>query len=152
MSKAEQARQVAWRLRILQQSGILAGLDEQLELAGRMQGLLPRSRTQAEQSQHQVAHAVQHKDCGAEQPAEQAERPHYPECGAFAALQREAIAEHEAADLSAFDWDVITRQTLDFYGARLSETSVETIPTERTSPARSAREQPSALLRSGRGL
>lgn len=32
------------------------------------------------------------------------------------ALQADAIREHEVADLAAFDWDLITRQTLSFYG------------------------------------
>jgi beta-1,4-mannosyltransferase len=70
-----------------------------------------------------------------------------------AAMQRGVIEEGETADLSAFAWDLITQQTLDFYGAQPSMTAVAAphMPHHQHQSA-SREEQPSGLLRSGRGL
>jgi beta-1,4-mannosyltransferase len=69
-----------------------------------------------------------------------------------AAMQRGHLAENSVPDLSAFDWDVITQQTLDFYGAQPLATTVEAAHVSRPHQSVSAEEQPSRLLRSGPGL
>jgi beta-1,4-mannosyltransferase len=69
-----------------------------------------------------------------------------------AAMQRGVTAEDETVDLSAFDWDTITQQTLDFYGPRPLVTPVETTTHLMRSSQSVSKEQPSTLLRSSRGL
>jgi glycosyltransferase involved in cell wall biosynthesis len=68
------------------------------------------------------------------------------------ALQRNSIGESTSADLSAFDWNAITQQTLNVYGARLPIAPPQPTQALRAPGASANREQPPTLLRSGRGL
>ena len=71
------AHQSEFLLRRLEQPPLLAGRNQQLQLLGRMQGLLGRAGPQAAETQEPVAEAVQGDDGGPQQDTEQPERPHH---------------------------------------------------------------------------
>ena len=78
-------------LRLADQAGLAARLDQEVQLGRRVLAALAVARLQAAQAQDPVAEPVEEQDRGAEHQEEQAERPDHRQGRALAALEGEAL-------------------------------------------------------------